>query len=49
MANNHIIELQQKIIDGLEIAAKKLTETKKKNGQKIAVFRDGKIQVIVPE
>jgi hypothetical protein len=48
MEYDNIKELQNKILEGLKIAAQKLIETKKLNRQKMAVSVDGKIQVITP-
>lgn len=41
----YLLELQQKIAEGLKLSAKKLLEAKKKNNGKLAVYRDGKIIV----
>jgi sulfur carrier protein ThiS len=49
MQFNNIKELQQKILEGLKIAAQKLIETKKLKNQKIAVLVNGKIEIISPE
>jgi hypothetical protein len=49
MEYNNIEELQNRIIEGLKIAAQKLIETKKKNHQKMAVSVDGKIEIITPQ
>lgn len=48
MKNSDIEALQNKIEEGLKIAAQKLMETKKQKKQKIAVCIDGKIQIITP-
>jgi hypothetical protein len=49
MEYNNIIDLQNKILEGLTIAAQKLIETKKQNHQKMAISVDGKIQIITPQ
>ena len=49
MEYNNIKELQNKIIEGLKIAAQNLRETKKKNHQKMAISVNGKIQIITPK
>ena len=49
MEYNNIKDLQNKILEGLEIAAQKLIETKKKNKQKMAISIDGTIQIIIPQ
>ncbi len=46
MDKQYIIELQQKIVEGLKLSAKKLVEAKKKNNGKLAVYRDGKVVII---
>jgi len=46
MNKEYLIILQQKIVEGLKLSAKKLVETKKKNNGKIAIYRDGKVIVI---
>jgi urease accessory protein UreF len=48
MENNNIVALQNKIVEGLLIAAQKLIETKKQNHQKMVVSVEGKIQIITP-
>lgn len=48
MENNSIIALQNKITEGLKIAAQNLIENKKQKQQKMVVFTDGKIQIITP-
>lgn len=48
MDKNKIIDLQNKIIEGLKKSSLQMIETKKKNGQKIAVSVDGEIQIIKP-
>jgi hypothetical protein len=42
----YLIELQQKIVEGLKLSAKRLLEAKKKNNGKLAVYRDGKVMII---
>lgn len=42
----YILELQEKIKEGLKLSAKKLLEEKKKNDGKLAVIRDGKVVVL---
>ena len=42
----YLLELQQKIAEGLKLSATKLLEAKKKNNGKLAVYRDGKIVVL---
>jgi hypothetical protein len=46
MTKAKIIELQNKIVEGLKISAKKLIEDKKKINGKIVIYKEGKIQVI---
>lgn len=46
MNKEYLITLQQKIVEGLKLSAKKLVETKKKNNSKIAIYRDGKVVII---
>jgi hypothetical protein len=48
MENKIIVDLQNKIIDALKVASQQLIENKIKNNQKIAVFKDGKNQIIDP-
>jgi hypothetical protein len=43
-----ILELQNKIIDGLKASALQLMETKRKNNQKIVISTDGEIKIITP-
>ncbi len=49
MDKDRIIALQNKIIEGLAIAAQKLIENKKQNNQKMVVSIGGKIQIIEPK
>lgn len=42
----YLLDLQQKITEGLKLSAKKLLEAKKKNNGKLAVYRDGKIVIL---
>jgi hypothetical protein len=42
----YLLDLQQKITEGLKLSAKKLLEAKKKNNGKLAVYRDGKVVVL---
>lgn len=44
--NQYLLELQQKITEGLKLSAKKLLESKKQNNCKLAIYRDGKIIII---
>ncbi len=46
MDKQYIIELQQKIVEGLKLSAKKLLEAKIKAGSNMAIYRDGKVVVI---
>ncbi|HEY0298744.1 MAG TPA: hypothetical protein VGB84_05945 [Arachidicoccus sp.] len=46
MNKEYLIILQQKIVEGLKLSAKKLVETKKKNNSKVAIYRDGKVVII---
>lgn len=46
MNKAEIIELQKKIMDGLVLASQKMLEAKQKNNEKLAVYHNGKIQVI---
>lgn len=46
MEKNKIIELQNKIVEGLNKAAIQMLETKKKNNLKIVVFNNGEIKII---
>jgi hypothetical protein len=49
MQFNNIKELQQKILEGLKIAAQNLIENKKLKNQKMAITVNGKIEIISPE
>lgn len=46
--NKIIVDLQNKIIEALKIAAQQLIENKIRNNQKMTVFKDGKNQIIDP-
>ena len=46
--HERLVALQDKIIEGLRVAALQLIETKRKNKQQMVVFMDGKIQIIDP-
>ena len=46
--HERLVALQDKIIEGLRVAALQLIETKRKNKQQMVVFKEGKIQIIDP-
>ena len=46
--HERLVALQDKIIEGLRVAALQLIETKRKNKQQMVVFMEGKIQIIDP-
>jgi hypothetical protein len=46
MSQAEIIELHKKIMNGLLLAAQKLLEEKRKNDSVMAVYHDGKRQII---
>lgn len=46
MEKDKIIELQNKIIEGLKMASVKLLESKKKNKGKLVVYSEGEIKII---
>ncbi|MEA5141806.1 hypothetical protein [Arcicella rigui] len=46
MEKNKIIELQNKIVEGLNTSAFRLIESKKKNNGKMVVFNNGEIKEI---
>lgn len=41
-----INEFQQKILDGVALATKRMIEDKKKSDASLAVYRNGKVQII---
>jgi len=46
MEKNKIIELQNKIVEGLNKAAIQLLEAKKRSNGKLVVFNNGEIKII---
>ena len=46
MEENKLIELRNKILEGLKISAELLLEEKKRINGKLVVFRDGEIKIL---
>ena len=46
MSKEKINEFQQKILDGVALATRRMIEDKKKSDASLAVYRNGKVQII---
>ncbi len=46
MGKEKVKAFQQKILDGVALATQRMIEEKKKADASLAVFRDGKVQII---
>ncbi|MEA5260700.1 hypothetical protein VB264_23075 [Arcicella aquatica] len=46
MEKYKILELQNRIVEGLKVSASKMIEAKKKNNGNLVIFNDNKIKII---